>query len=323
MKVGFRTLKTAIGAAISIFLAQLFQLDFYVSAGILTILCIQPTKKSSIIHSINRILACLIGIAYSFVLFSLLGYEAYTIGVLLLLFIPLLVKLKLQSGFISSVVIILHIYTIESFTLEIFINELLIIFIGIGIALLLNLYMPNVERQLKEYQCKIEDTFSIIFMEFAKYLENGDSSWSGRELLEAESYIKHAKELAIKDIENHLRKPKESYYHYFTMREKQFEILERMLPIISSLDEQVEQRHAISDFFSFISKIIHPKDTVSYSLQKLNHLREEIRQDSLPKTREEFEARAALYHLITELEQYLVIKEQSFQRINKTFQVEA
>ena len=46
--IGYRTLKTAIGAAIAIAVAQFFDLQFYTAAGILTILSVQPTKKKSL-----------------------------------------------------------------------------------------------------------------------------------------------------------------------------------------------------------------------------------------------------------------------------------
>lgn len=39
-------------------------------------------------------------------------------------------------------------------------------------------------------------------------------------------------------------------------------------------------------------------------------MREEFKEMPLPKTREQFEERAALFHLVRELEQYLIIKSQ-------------
>ncbi len=63
--IGYRTVKTALGAAVSIFLAQLLQLDFFVSAGIITILCISITKRDSLKISGERIVACLIGLLYA------------------------------------------------------------------------------------------------------------------------------------------------------------------------------------------------------------------------------------------------------------------
>lgn len=46
LKIGYRTVKTAIGTASAIALAQWLHLENFASAGIITILCIQVTKKS-------------------------------------------------------------------------------------------------------------------------------------------------------------------------------------------------------------------------------------------------------------------------------------
>jgi uncharacterized membrane protein YgaE (UPF0421/DUF939 family) len=314
MKIGYRTIKTAIGAALAVYIARLLDLDFYTSAGIITILCIQPTQKRSVISSLSRIAASAISIIYCLIIFEGIGYEPVSVGILIITLLPVLVYLKIQEGFVTSSVIIFHIYLVEHLTWDLILNELLIIIIGTVMALILNLYMPNMERTLRNYQTEIEKRFRIILKEFSIYLQNGESNWSGKELLEAEKYINKAKELAIKDIENHLIKPKESFYYYFTMRELQFEILERMLPIISSIDYKVEQREEIADYFTFLSDKVHPKDTVSESKQRLEEMQEALRKSELPKTREEFETRASLHHLTYEISQYLKIKEKSFQR---------
>lgn len=45
-RIGYRTIKTAVGTSISIMIAQMLQLDNFVSAGILTILCIKSQRKN-------------------------------------------------------------------------------------------------------------------------------------------------------------------------------------------------------------------------------------------------------------------------------------
>ena len=46
-KIGYRTVKTALGTTLAIVLAQLLGLDNFPSAGIITIFCIKATKKKS------------------------------------------------------------------------------------------------------------------------------------------------------------------------------------------------------------------------------------------------------------------------------------
>lgn len=46
--MGYRTLKTAVGAGLAIWLADLFQLQFSTFAGIIVIMCIERTRKRSL-----------------------------------------------------------------------------------------------------------------------------------------------------------------------------------------------------------------------------------------------------------------------------------
>ncbi|MGC4376481.1 aromatic acid exporter family protein [Fictibacillus sp. Mic-4] len=307
-KIGYRTIKTAIGAGAAIAIAQYWGLNFYSSAGILAILCIKVTKKRSLINAWERFAACMIGMVFAFVFFSLLGYNPFSISLLILLFIPTVVFLKVKEGFVTSSVIILHLYTLEKLSWTIFLNELALIVIGIGIALIVNVYMPNMEKDLKRCQRELEDQFKIIFMEFKNYLHNGQSTWDGKEILIADRLIEEGKNLAFRDIENHFLRDENVYYHYFKMREKQFEIIERMLPIVSSIDKSYVQGKKLGDFFGNLGEAVHPGNTAVLFLEELNEMRSDFRQMPLPVEREEFETRAKLFYLLNEIERYLIIK---------------
>ncbi|MDF2038531.1 aromatic acid exporter family protein [Cytobacillus oceanisediminis] len=307
-RIGYRTIKTAVGTSISIMIAQMLQLDNFVSAGILTILCIKVTKKKSLRASWDRFFACLMAMVFSSLFFEGIAYHPLVIGLLLLFFIPAAVMVKASDGIVTSSVIILHIYSAGEVSKELLLNELGIITVGIGVALIANLYMPSLESKLKEYRLEIEDNFKIIFDEIVKYLRTHESSWDGREITETMELIDKAKTLAFRDVENHFRRNDNLYYHYFKMREKQFEIIERVLPSVTSIALPVEQGEMIADFIEELSDHIHPGNTAIQFLEKLYRMRVSFENMELPKTREEFEARAALLHFVKEMEQYLIIK---------------
>ncbi len=307
-RIGYRTLKTGVGTAAAISIAQWFQLDNFVSAGILTILCIQNTKKKSIHASWSRFLACLIAMLFSTAFFELVAYHPAIIGLLLLLFIPTTVALNITEGIVTSSVIILHIYSAKNVTAGLLENELGIIVIGIGIALIMNLYMPSVENKLIDYQEKIEANFYKIFCEMVTYLKTNESNWDGKEITETEDLLREATTLAFKDVENHFLRDENLYYLYFKMREKQFDILQRILPIATSVSIRVEPGKKIAQFLEELSDHIHPGNTALFYLKKLYDMKVEFETMDLPKTREEFETRAALYQFVQEMEQYLLLK---------------
>ncbi|OIK10339.1 hypothetical protein BIV60_21565 [Bacillus sp. MUM 116] len=308
MKIGLRTIKTALGAGVSIWIAELLHLQFSSFAAIICILCIEKTKIQSIRSSLERFAACTLSLALSGLVFRVLGFNPLVFSLFILLLIPLLVRLRLQKGFINSVVIVLHIFTLEDFTLPIALNELQIVIIGVGVAILLNSYMPNVEKNLKETKSIIEEKFKKILFEYGAYLEKGDQGWDGKELLELEEDLKKGKILAIQFDENQLLADKKGYYHYFDMREKQFVILNRMLPIVSSLNEDVVQRHVFAQYLYDISTDVKSANTVDKHLNRLKDQYRKMKELELPKSRNEFETRAAVYHLMNEMEFYLKTK---------------
>ena len=46
--IGYRTIKTAVGAAIAVYIAQTLGLSYAISAGVVTVLSVQNTKMKSI-----------------------------------------------------------------------------------------------------------------------------------------------------------------------------------------------------------------------------------------------------------------------------------
>ncbi|KIL45916.1 aromatic acid exporter family protein [Jeotgalibacillus campisalis] len=310
-RIGYRTLKTAIGTAIAIMIADFINLDNFASAGIIAILCIQNTKRKSVDASWSRFVACMLAMVFSIVFFEVIGYHPIVIGLMILFFIPVTVSLNVKEGIVTSSVIIVHIFMDGQVTFASLLNEFLLIVIGIGVALIMNLYMPSVDAKLVKFQEKIESNFHAIFVQIAAYLKDENAAWNGQEITLTDQLIKEAKTLAFQDVENHFLRNESHYYLYFSMRQKQFELIVRMLPLISSLSSSVEQRKMIAEFVEDLSEHIHPGNTAILYLKKLYDMKILFEDMDMPKNREEFETRAALYQFIREMEEYLQLK-QSF-----------
>ena len=325
-RIGYRTIKTAVGTAISILIAQQLGFHNFASAGILTILCIQVTKRRSLRTAWDRFLACVLAMPISALFFEGIAYQPTVIGIMLLFFIPFIVMLKAPDGVVTSSVIILHIFMARHISWDLFFNELGVITIGIGVALVINLYMPSADKILKDYQMKIEENFKIMFCEIVRYLRTGESSWSGQEITESAKLLEEAKMLALRDTENHILREENVYFQYFKMREKQFEIIERVLPIVTSLTSTVEQGRMVADFLEELSENIHPGNTAYIYISKLREMKMEFEAMDLPKTREEFEVRAGLLQLVHEMNDYLIIKSSFYEKkinVHETTKVES
>lgn len=316
LSIGYRTLKTAIGAAIAVAIAQFFNLEFFTAAGILTILCVQSTKRKSVHAVYTRVVASAVGMLFAYIFFEIFGYQPLVLGIVLLLYVPITVSLGVAEGFVSSAVILMHIYSKANFTVDLLLNELSLMAIGFGMALLVNMYMPDISFEIERYRVTIEQLYKKILSEIALYLRNGDTMWDGKELIEAEKQLQKAKALAFQDVQNHLSRKDNLQYLYFDMREKQLEIIERVLPKITALPVMTEQAPLVAAFLEDLSEHVHSGNTASQFREKLEIVREEFAKMPLPEDHETFLAMASLYQFIEEMDQYLLIK-QSFKGLKQ------
>ncbi|SDS63153.1 Uncharacterized membrane protein YgaE, UPF0421/DUF939 family [Paenibacillaceae bacterium GAS479] len=306
MRIGFRTLKTAIGVSLSVLIAGQLGLLNFASAGILTLLCIQKTRRQSFNAIWERLLACLVAITVSGLLFELIGYHALLFMLIFLILIPLCVKLRCTGGIASSSVIMMHVYVQKGLTLSFVGNELMIILIGLGMSLVVNLYMPGVERQIQELRRRIETRIENILRELAVYLKDGTSLWDGRELLELTALLEQARALGIQTTENDFSGRRSVFYTYYETRRKQVDILKTMMPLVSQVDARVEQGQRIGEFLDDLADHWNTIPGGRDYHERLRAIREYHRELPLPETREEFETRASLYAMANELERFIL-----------------
>ncbi|MEK4404697.1 aromatic acid exporter family protein [Sporosarcina sp. FSL K6-6792] len=313
--MGYRTIKTAVGAGLAIWIASLLDLEFATFAGIIVIMCIEKTKKKTLITMKDKFLASLLSLILGALFFEVLGYNPIVFSLFILLFVPILVRAHIQAGFVTSMVVVLHVYTVKDATWVLFLNEVYIIFIGMGIALLVNSFMPNFKRDIENFKKEIEQKFEIILFEFSAHLRDSMRKWDGKEILEVEDLINQSKSIAIQDVENRLLRKQNIDYYYLEMREDQLELLKHMMKIVaifSSFSLDVKQKEMFAEFLENLSRNVHSGDTTDISLNELEELNSLIREMELPKTREEFEIRANLFYLIFEMKNYLNIKKKLF-----------
>lgn len=309
-RIGYRTLKTALGMTLAVILSRLIGLDNYASSAILVVLCIKDTRIKSFEAAIYRFIACFIAIMIGSVFFTYLGSTPIVLGVMVLLFIPVTVMIGVQEGIVTSCVIILHLYMAKVIDFNLIINEILLLIIGIGIALIMNMFMPSLDHKLNQYKRKIEDDFILITFIFSEGLNNPNKKLNTPSFDQVSQNIKKAKSLAFREVKNHFVRNENSYYHYFDMRQEQLTLLKRMKNLIESMQHSQHAHHLCSQLLLDVSQNVQSND---YSLMRLHSLYEikiKLQSIELPKTQGELESIAALFQLLNEVEEYLQIKSQ-------------
>ncbi|KZL92172.1 aromatic acid exporter family protein [Clostridium magnum] len=307
--IGYRTLKTGIGASIAMIIAKQLGLQYAVSAGIITILSIQNTKKQSAKIAIQRIASFLIALLIASILFKIIGYYAVTFGIFLLIFIPVLVRFKLEQGIVVSSVLTTHLLVEKSTSMFWVWNELLLMLIGVSVALVLNLYMPSIEGQIKKDQAYIEEKMKEILVQMAKALKENYNSIGEQELFNnLKDRLYTARNNAYQNLNNYFLLDASYYVQYMEMRIQQFDTIKRMKEHFKKFFMTYEQTIMIADFTEQVAHSLYEENTCEQLIKDINELRENFRRMSLPVTREEFENRAMLFQFLNDMEQFLRIK---------------
>lgn len=307
--VGLKTVKTGIGATIAILLAQFMGLKYPTSAGIITILSIQNTRKESVLIAFRRLVATFIALTIGSVLLSLLGFNAVSFGVYLLVFIPLAIKAKVVEGIVPASVLVTHLLGEGHISIMLFVNELLLMIVGAGLALLVNIYMPSLEADLIYEKQKLEENMFSIFAKMGNALQLESKKLEIEAELEAlQDALEQGRMKATQYRNNAFMSERSLYEKYFDMRYSQYQIMLYMRKHFEHFYRVTPGASQIAKLTQETALSVKGKRSVETLMSELELLREDFKRSKLPETREEFENRAMLYQFLTDMEQFLYVK---------------
>ena len=133
------TFKISVAAVLAIICAKALKLDFAVSAGIVAILSVQPTKKETLKTALARLLAFAVALVISIIFFNLLGFTVPVFFIYLAVFILICQWRGWLSAMAMDSVLISHFLTFGKSGLSEIINEVLLFIIGVAFGILVNI----------------------------------------------------------------------------------------------------------------------------------------------------------------------------------------
>lgn len=307
--IGVKTLKTGIGATIAMIIAHVLGLQYAASAGIVTILSIQNTRRESLQIALRRLAATCIALFIGSCVFLISGFNSISFGIYLIIFIPTVVRCKVTEGIVPASVLVTHLLGEGSIHSKMIINELLIMAIGVGIALIVNLYMPSLEECLLVEKKKIEAQMYSIFLKMEQVLKADDQKLEIQTELEIlEASLKNGMVKATQYRNNSYIGKKSLYEKYFDMRFSQYQVMLYMQKHFEHFYMLAKEAYEVGDLTHKIAESIKGKLLVEELLEEVENLREHFKGSSLPTSRDEFENRAMLYQFLTDVEQFLHVK---------------
>lgn len=307
-----RALKTGIGGCMSYYIAESLHLEFASSAGIITLLTLQQTKWETLKLSYRRVFTFFMTYLTCMLFFNIIPAPWLDYGIYLFILVFLCESLGWRTAVSANAVTAAHLISEQNFSHEMMLNELLIVLIGISMAIIFNLFHINEthEAHLIENMRDVEKRMSGLLKDLAGYLRHqyiGREIWRDVEALQEDlaQYTNEAQEYQNNTFFSH----PEYYINYFNMRKIQSHVLYNLHAEMQRLRDLPIQAEVVADFMYYISENVSEKADPQEQKERLEALLQDMKISALPETREEFESRAMLYHVLMDLEDWMMVKD--------------
>ncbi|MGT2771250.1 aromatic acid exporter family protein [Streptococcus marimammalium] len=303
-----RTIKLVFATIIAIFLANQLGLSNPTSTGIIAILSILDTRRSSFKIARQRLFSTILALFIGTIVFLFLNFSLFSLAIYLLIYIPLAYTFQLESGIAPSTVLVTHLLIAKNVSFPFFLNEFSLFLIGTGVALVFNLYMPSKQKEIEGYLTEVESLLKEILLKFDCFLRTGDGRNDAELINQLDILLKKALSVVYLDRRNQLFKQTNYQVHYFEMRQAQLKILKEMAKRINHFQYKSPESYLLAQLFVEVSSQLSEKNSGKSLLKDINAFLESFRKRELPKTRHEFETRAILFQLLYDVERIIQLK---------------
>lgn len=313
MKLGkhifINSLKIITSSVIAIVIALAMNLEFAISAGIVAILTIQPTKKETVKIAVGRLCAFIAAIFIAYVCFALLDFTVGAFFVYMLVYISVCQIFSWNSAMAMNSVLISHFITVGSMDMAAIGNEVFIFLIGVCCGIVANLhlrkrvdYIEKLKRETDEQMIRVLSRMSI------RILNKDISDYNGECFDRLRESIREAKNVAEENFNNQFGSADTFDIEYIAMREKQCQILYEMYKAIRNMDTTPHTAKRISEFLEKLAKEFCTDNLSRKLLEDFNEMDMYMKNQPLPLERKEFEDRARLFGLMRSIEELIALK---------------
>jgi uncharacterized membrane protein YgaE (UPF0421/DUF939 family) len=302
-----RAVKLSLGALVGILGAYFLGLSNPLTAGIIVLLSLGKTKRSSIDIALVRIKSVSLALLLASATFLIASFTVYSFGLFLFLYIPFVLKFKLEDGLIIGSVLSTHLIAVATVDFDILFNTIMLFIIGVSVALVFNMYMPDMSKEITQDQRYIEDRFRELLFIIATIIR-GDKNFDYEMIIEIESFIDHALTRAQANEDNYLMTDVSYHTSYIKMRKLQFDVLSRMFGLVWKVDMNLVQADLIADLTEELAHTLSKTNSGKDLLIKIDDILVGFQEGELPKSRKEFENRAVLFQYLSEFRHMVELK---------------
>lgn len=297
-------------ALLATVLAQRLGLQYFTTAGIITILSIQGTKLETLKTAGKRALAFLCALILAGLCYGMAGYTVWAFGCYLFLFVLLCLVMRWQEAIAMDSVLVSHFLTEGCFFPQLG-NEVLLFVIGTGFGILINLHLRSRKEQFTQLSDRVDGQIKEILEDMARWLVQEDKSGYGKSAFDLlEKALQQAEDCAVANFGNAPFSRDTYELDYVRMRQRQAVILRAVYDNIREITYLPRQAEQVAELLERIRQEYHRYNNVEGLLGRLGELLEDMQLQPLPRSREEFEARAVLFYILRQMEELLEVKKQ-------------
>lgn len=310
-KTLMQAIKIAVGSSVAIYIAERLDLEYAISAGSIALLTLVTTKWETVKLSMLRLLTYALTVCLGWIAFVRLESDWLEYGVFVLLLVIISELLGLKATVSVNAVIGTHFMVTKDFSPQFILNEFLIVLIGVSIAIVLNLFYDyqGQRREIIKSMRYTEKSLQKILEEMASYLSDKEmhrNVWDdicGLEV-QLEEFTRDAYEYQDNTFQSH-----PGYYiDYFEMRMKQLGVLHNLHYEMKKIRTMPKQAEIIAEYILYLKEYVVEVNVPTLQMERLSQIFRDMEKEKLPVTREEFESRAMLYHILMDLEEFLTFK---------------
>lgn len=303
--------RLSIASSLAIYAADLLKLQFSTQAGVICLFSMLSTTKDTLKLSVARLLSFVITFVAAWITFHHISSEWVAFGVYIFVTVIFSEMYGWGAALSANVVAGCHFLSVESFTTDIIINEFYIVLTGLLFALIFNLFRDTdstkavLEKNIEEVQKKMQ----IVLDEMAEYLYSQGADQDVWPILDdLQNFLEKAIITASEYEGNSFEDDAKYYVRYFEMRRSQCVILVNLHEELTKIKYIPKQSAVIIEYLHYLRAFVTEMNVPDQQIRNLQKIFERMRKDELPITREEFESRAVLFHVLMDLDDFLSIK---------------
>ncbi len=294
------SLKMAIGIVVATLIAKALNIEFYSSIATIVIVSMLSTKKQSLKLAVIFFIAAILSLGLASFLFSIFGFSLSVFAVYILIFTFLMYRFDTKPAIITNVVLVMQIYSLETISVSILLNQLVLMFIGLSVALVFNIFTLNFEDELIEYQKQVEALLNSIFHNMGRCLNNEcGEDLVKKELEELDKVLSKSRVRAYDYLNSFYIKQNNYYIEYFIMRSQQYQTMVSMQEFIKLKFLNKTEVNLLKDFTDSFVNNTRIFNTCQLQMERLDEIKYHFTYIAeLPTTNIQLQNRIALHQYL-------------------------